>query len=69
MLSFTPTLILTLSLAAAAVFCGWRGARPVDFRRGPRMVPWRALMLLAGALALLLAAHLVSLAGLPIGRR
>ena len=45
---------LTLSLLAGAlivgVFAGWRGARPSDFLR-PRMVPWRFIMLLAGALA------------------
>ncbi len=42
---------LTLTLAggfvAMAVFAGWRGARPPNPHRGPRLVPWRFLMLLA----------------------
>ena len=57
---------LTLSLLAGAlivgVFAGWRGARPSDFLR-PRMVPWRFIMLLAGALAFLLMIHIGTLLG------
>ena len=41
---------------------GWRGARPSDFLR-PRMVPWRFIMLLAGALVFLLLIHLGTLLG------
>ncbi|WP_366941095.1 hypothetical protein [Brevundimonas sp.] len=57
---------LTLSLLAGAlivgVFAGWRGAQPSDFLK-PRMVPWRFVMLLAGALAFLLLIHLGTLLG------
>ena len=57
---------LTLSLLAGAlivaIFAGWRGARPSDFLR-PRMVPWRFIMLLAGALVFLLIVHLGTLLG------
>jgi hypothetical protein len=60
------SMTLTLSLLAAALvvggFAGWRGARPSDFLR-PRMVPWRFIMLLAGALAFLLMVHLGTLLG------
>ena len=60
------SMTLTLSLLAGAlivgVFAGWRGARPSDFLR-PRMVPWRFIMLLAGALAFLLIIHVASLLG------
>ena len=60
------SLTLTLSLLAAAlticIFAGWRGARPSDFLR-PRMVPWRFIMLLAGAMVFLLLVHLGALAG------
>ncbi len=60
-------LTLTLSLLGGAVafglFCGWRGARPPDPRRGPRMAPWRFLMLLCAAFALLLLIHLAFLLG------
>ncbi|MFC5343956.1 hypothetical protein ACETK8_19570 [Brevundimonas staleyi] len=62
------SMTLTLSLLAAALivggFAGWRGARPSDFLK-PRMVPWRFIMLLAGALAFLLVIHLGTLLGVP----
>jgi hypothetical protein len=61
------SMTLTLSLLAAAlivgVFAGWRGAGPSDLLR-PRMVPWRFVMLLSGALAFLLLVHLGALLGL-----
>ena len=61
------SMTLTLSLLAAALivggFAGWRGARPSDFLR-PRMVPWRFIMLLSGALAFLLMIHVGTLLGL-----
>lgn len=62
------TLALTASLAAVAVFAGWRGARPPDLRRGPRLLPWRFLMMLAAAGVLVLVVHLVNLAGFATGR-
>lgn len=62
---------LTLSLAAGllafAVVCGWRGARPPDLRRGPRLIPWRMLMALSAAGALPFLVHLVNLLGWPTG--
>jgi hypothetical protein len=56
-------LVLTLAIAFAA-FCGWRGARRWNVMEGPRMIPWRLLMLLAFALALFMAQHALELAGL-----
>lgn len=58
----SPSLTLTLLAAssAVAVFSGWRGARPPDLMKGPRMVPWRFIMLVAGALTFLLLIHLVT---------
>jgi len=47
-------LILAAACAAVATLCGWRGARPPDPMRGPRLIPWRFLMVLAGAAAVLL---------------
>ena len=41
------------ALALVAVFAGWRGARPPNLRRGPRMVPWRFLMVLSATGAIL----------------
>lgn len=66
------TLTVTLALAAAflalAVFAGWRGARPPNFAKGPRLAPWRFIMLLAAAAALLMVVHLVNLLGMTTGR-
>jgi len=62
------TFSLIAALAALALFCGWRGARPPDPRRGPRLVPWRFLMLLSAGGALLVLVHLVNLLGLQTGR-
>ena len=56
-------LVLTLAIGFAA-FCGWRGARRWNVMEGPRMIPWRFLMLLAFALALFMAQHALELAGL-----
>ena len=53
-----PTLILTCVAILVAVGCGWRGALAPDPNRGPRLMPWRLMMLLSAALALLLLIHL-----------
>ena len=61
----SPSLTLTLLAAtiAVAVFSGWRGARPPDPFKGPRMMPWRFLMIGAAAIAMLLLIHLATLFG------
>ena len=62
---------LTLSLAALflglAVFAGWRGARPPNPLKGPRLIPWRLIMLTAAAGAVLMTVHLVNLGGMVTG--
>lgn len=60
-MSLELTLILLVASAVVGGFSGWRGALMPDLRRGPRMVPWRFIMLLCAALAMLLIVHLVSL--------
>lgn len=55
------TLALVAFAAGLAVFCGWRGARPSQPMRGPRLIPWRALMLLATAAAILGLVHYLEL--------
>jgi hypothetical protein len=66
------TLPVTLGAAAAAAVvaaaCGWMGARPPDLQRGPRMAPWRFMMLLAAAGAVLLLTHAANLLGVHTGR-
>jgi len=59
------TLLLTAAAVALAAFAGWQGARPWDLRSGVRMVPWRLIMLLAGAAVFVLIIHLGALLGVP----
>ena len=63
-MSLTTTLILLALTLAVMVFTGWRGARPPDPLKGPRMMPWRFLMLLSAAMATLLLIHVGTLMGL-----
>jgi hypothetical protein len=63
------TLAAFLACLAVAAVCGWRGARPPDLRRGPRLFPYRLVMTFAGAGALVFLVHLVNLAGLTTGNR
>lgn len=61
------TLTLLAALAAFAVFAGWRGARPPNPHKGPRLAPWRFLMLLSAAIAVLMLVHAVNLMGMTTG--
>jgi hypothetical protein len=67
-MSWTATLVCLGVAVSLAVLCGWRGARAPDLHRGPRMVPYRMLMVLASAWALLMLVHLVNLMGITTGR-
>ena len=62
------TLALALAATAMAVLFGWLGARAPNPKRGPRLVPWRMLMALSAAMALLMIVHLANLAGVTTGR-
>lgn len=66
-MSLTVTLALIALFAALTLFAGWRGSRPVDVHRGPRMMPWRFLMLLSAVAIIFLAVHLLNLAGVATG--
>ncbi len=61
------TLTLACGFLALAVFAGWRGARPPNPHKGPRLMPWRFLMLLAAAGLLAMLVHVVNLLGLTTG--
>jgi hypothetical protein len=62
------TLVFCAVFVALALACGWLGARPPDPRRGPRMAPWRFLMILAACVAFVGVVHLVNLLGVTTGR-
>jgi hypothetical protein len=46
-------LLAAAALVALAVFAGWRGARLPNPQKGPRMIPWRWIMLLSATAAIL----------------
>ena len=60
-MSLTVTLAAASLALALAILCGWLGARPPDPKRGPRLVPWRMLMLIAAAAVLALLVHAANL--------
>jgi hypothetical protein len=66
-MSFQLTLAIAAALLALAVFAGWRGARPSNPLKGPRMIPWRMIMLLSAACLMPMLVHLLNLAGVTTG--
>lgn len=67
-MTLTVTLSLIVGLSAVAVFCGWRGARAPDLRKGPRLMPWRPMMVGSVVALLVLVVHAVNLLGVTTGR-
>lgn len=67
-MSLTETLALAAAFLALAVFAGWRGARPPNPLKGPRMVPWRPIMVAAAVGLILMLVHAVNLLGVTTGR-
>ena len=67
-MSFPTTLAIAAALLALAAFAGWRGARPSNPLKGPRMIPWRMIMLLAAACSMPMLVHLLNLMGVMTGR-
>ena len=65
------TLVLTLAIAAGllalAVFACWRGARPPNPLKGPRLIPWRLIMVTCAALLLPMLVHVLNLLGVTTG--
>ncbi|HVY34306.1 MAG TPA: hypothetical protein VG960_07770 [Caulobacteraceae bacterium] len=67
-MDLTLTLAVAGGLLGLAIFAGWRGARPPNPHRGPRLVPWRFIMVMAAAFLLVVLVHLVNLLGFTTGR-
>ena len=68
-MDLASTLILFIIASATAVFAGWRGSHPFDPKRGPRLVPWRLIMVTAAMVGLVLLVHLANLLGVKTGRQ
>jgi hypothetical protein len=62
------TIALMTLFAGLAGVCGWRGARPPNPHSGPRLMPWRFLMIAFAAVVLMLLVHVVNLLGATTGR-
>ena len=62
-----PTLIAGAASIALTVLFGWLGARPPNYAKGPRLAPWRPLMMICALATLLLAAHALNLLGVKTG--
>jgi hypothetical protein len=67
-MSLSVTLAVMLLTLGVGALCAWRGAAAPNPHRGPRLVPYRFLMVLCGAIVLYLAAHVLSLLGVTTGR-
>ena len=66
-MSLSLTLAIAAGLLALAVFSGWRGARPPNPLKGPRMIPWRFIMVTCAALLLPMVVHILNLVGVTTG--
>jgi len=62
------TLSLLIGFMIAAGLFGWRGARPYNVQKGPRLIPWRPMMVASATAAIVLMVHLVNLLGVTTGR-
>lgn len=67
-MSLPVSLALAAALLAIAAFAGWRGSKPSNPAKGPRMTPWRLIMVTASAFALFMVVHIVNLLGVTTGR-
>ena len=66
-MGFQLTVAVAAGFAAFAALFGWLGARLPDPRRGPRLVPWRFLMVTCAAGVMLMLVHLANLFGMKTG--
>ena len=64
-MSMSLTLALVVAVTALVIFAGWRGALPWEPTKGVRMIPWRLIMVMSGAVLMVLLIHLATLLGMP----
>lgn len=62
------TLVIGFALLGLGLVSGWRGAKPPNLAAGPRLIPWRGIMLTCAAIDLMLLVHLANLLGVQTGR-
>jgi hypothetical protein len=66
-MEFATTLAAFAVAALLFAFASWRAARPADPLK-PRLLPWRSLIIVIGAVALFILVHLLNLAGFATGQ-
>lgn len=66
-MTMTTTLIGLFCSLSLTLFSIWRDRRPFDPRR-PKLLPYSLISLVAGAVALILAGHLLGLLGMMPAR-
>jgi hypothetical protein len=60
-MTLTISLILLAPAIVLAVLFGWLGTRSHDHLKGPRMINWQVMMMIAAGASLALAVHVVAL--------
>ena len=68
-MDFQATAIAAAVGALFTALCGWLGARPPNLHRGPRLLPYRLMMVLGATFVILMLVHLVNLAGVTTGNQ
>lgn len=63
------TLVACAFFLVLAILCGWMGARPINVLKGPRLVPWRPLMMVCVVALMLMMVHLANLLGFQTGNQ
>lgn len=66
-MNLTVTLIVLAIVGAVFALASWRGMQPADPLK-PRLLPWRAIIVASGALAVFLLVHLLTMLGLKADR-
>ena len=68
----SPGFALTLALLGAGLgvlaLAAWRHGRPPEPAKGPRMIPWIMILLVAATWSLVMLVHLANLLGFHTGR-
>lgn len=67
-MDLTATIAILVVAAALFAFGSWRSAQPANPLK-PRLIPWRLVMILSGAVAILMLAHVANLFGIQTGSR
>lgn len=63
------TLVATIVFLVLAVVFGWLGARPINVLKGPRLMPWRPMMMVCVVGLMLMMVHLINLLGFQTGNQ